>query len=166
MSVGGGAKDDLKIMTYNVHAWTDEKNRPNVARVVAVVAREAPDILCLQEANVWGDEEDGLDTLMVQAGFTHCQTINGLVLLSRAESTKVDGMGRHPNGFLLCRVEVGGREVLVVNLHPDHELEEVRMQELRRWEARVGAALPATTPQVRQPRHACALAAKLWSKML
>ena len=167
ISVGGGAQDDLKIMTYNVHAWTDQKDRTNVARVVEVVARvvevvgrEAPDLLCLQEANVWGNEEDGLDTLRVEGGFTHCQSFNGLAVLGREGSTRVDGWGSHPNGFLLCRVEVGGMEVLVVNLHPNHELEKVRMEELRRWEARAGAAMPATAPQVWQPLQACAPAAK------
>ena len=44
----------------------------------------------------------------------------------------------HPNGFLLCKLDLGsGRHILLVNLQPDCEDEDTRMEEFRVWEEKI-----------------------------
>lgn len=39
----------IRVMTYNVHAWRDSDHRDNYGRVLDVIGRVDPDILCLNE---------------------------------------------------------------------------------------------------------------------
>ena len=55
----------------------------------------------------------------------------------------------HPNGFLLCKLDLGsGRHILLVNLHPDCEDEDTRMEEFRVWEEKAMTHLSVESPQV------------------
>ena len=56
----------------------------------------------------------------------------------------------YPNGFLLCRLEPipNGQPILLVNLHPDCEDEDTRMEEFRIWEEKATESLPGNIPQV------------------
>ena len=62
----------------------------------------------------------------------------------------------HPNGFLLCRLELGsGQHVLLVNLHPDCYDEDTRMQEFRAWEEKAEKTLSKESPQVNNYISGC-----------
>ena len=65
-------------------------------------------------------------------------------------STFLMGAGdSHPNGFLLCRLDFGsGQDILLVNLHPDCEDEYTRVEEFRVWEERAKKALSEESPHV------------------
>ena len=55
----------------------------------------------------------------------------------------------HPNGFLLCRLDFGsGQDILLVNLHPDCEDEDTRMEEFRGWKEKAEKILSKESPQV------------------
>ena len=99
-----------------------------------------------QEAT--GSEE--LATIKTECGFTNLHKFNGLAVLTKMPSTFLMGAGDfHPNGFLLCRLELGsGQDILLVNLHPDCEDEDTRMEEFRGWKEKAEKILSKESPQV------------------
>ena len=51
----------LRIMTYNVHACVGVDRKLDVGRIAAVIAREAPDLVALQELDVGRMRSGGVD---------------------------------------------------------------------------------------------------------
>jgi len=141
----GKEMDEMKICTYNVHMWTDARHEPNIYRVANLISELQPDVLCLQEAT--GSEE--LELIKTECGFLNLHKFNGLAVLTKMPSTFLMGSGDDPNGFLLCRLELGsGQRLLLVNLHPDCEDEDTRMQEFKAWEEKAEKTLSKESPQL------------------
>lgn len=100
----------MKIATYNI--WDSDAGMPfRFRQLVDEIARTGADILCLQEVSHWETHH----RLSALCGYdhSHWQARTGLSILSRhpiAETADLE------HGAF-ARIRVGGRTLLVVNLH-------------------------------------------------
>ena len=66
----------FSVATFNVHMWSDAKWQDNVDRVVELVKKHNPDLLCLQEAY-----HDELEDFSQRVGMKHFgQNMNCAIL--------------------------------------------------------------------------------------
>ena len=149
----------FRVMTYNVHQGYDAGNVPSLDRLVDTIAREAPDVLVLQEVvRGWliDGQHDVAGVLAARLGMRYVfgPTIGDLygnAVLSRYPMTDVrrvafarqPGARYQPRGAILLTVA----GVLVIATHLDEHadasairLEQVRTL-LREWDGRRPAIL-------------------------
>jgi vancomycin resistance protein VanJ len=105
----------IRVMSYNVyHAAA------GVERIVAVVDREQPDLLCLQEVNAFRQWPDPLPELRRLLPGWHVAAHRELATLSRHPilSRRVHPLPA-PSGraILETQISVNGRRVTVINVH-------------------------------------------------
>jgi len=75
---------EVRIATYNIHGWVDADNISNLDRVVEVVNKHDPDILCLQEVYpCW--ELPCLLEFLRKSSFEHCVRWEGCAVLSKGK---------------------------------------------------------------------------------
>ena len=68
----------FSVATFNVHMWSDAKYSDNVDRVVELVKKHNPDLLCLQEADPEEVEDFGQ-----RVGMKHFACIRQNAILSK-----------------------------------------------------------------------------------
>jgi exodeoxyribonuclease-3 len=81
----------MKIATWNVNSV-----RARLERLLAWLEKEAPDVLCLQELKVTGDDfpADAIRTAGYRSAVFGQKTYNGVAILSRTEPQEIErGMG-------------------------------------------------------------------------
>lgn len=126
-----------RILTYNVHRCVGTDRRLDVGRVADVIAALNPDIVALQELDVGRMRTNGVDQAheiarrLEMAFHFHPamrveEELYGDAILTRHPERKVKsaalpGYDRvsalEPRGALWITVEIGGRELQVVNTH-------------------------------------------------
>ena len=140
-SAAGATPARLRVMTYNVHACVGLDRRLDVGRVAEVIAREAPDLVALQELDVHRARSDGVDQahaiaerLGMAVSFNSAlirvrvaEERYGDAILSRLPMAPVRSgplprpprvPGLEDRGALWCEVELaGGGRLQVVNTH-------------------------------------------------
>lgn len=160
----------LRLMTLNVaHARRQGRHqallsestlRGNLAAIAAVLRREAPDVVALQEADgpsAWSGGFDHVATLAALAGFDHAfrgehnpfslgrfDLSSGTALLARVplhepRSLAFGETWRDTKGFVAATVEtetLGARAIDVVSLHLDFLAERVRRRQVEQLVAR------------------------------
>jgi len=93
---------ELKVATYNIHMWVDDKYVSNLDRVAEVVNPQDPDILCLQEVYSWDDKKQWSEVepwneteFLRKTRFSHCLRWQGVAILSKTKiSIKEYGEGQ------------------------------------------------------------------------
>lgn len=128
----------LRVMTYNVHGCVGADRRLDVERIAAVIAREAPDVVALQELDVGRARSDGVDQAHAiaallgmahhfNAAFRVAEEQYGDAVLSRLPMRLVKSgpLPRPPRvtalelrGALWAQIDAGGPAPLqVINTH-------------------------------------------------
>ncbi len=146
----------FRFMTYNIHQGFDAGMIPSLDAIVDVIARESPDVLCLQEVvRGWmiDEQHDALSVIAERLGMRYTWLPNigdlyGNAVLSRFPMTNVravhyalePGIRHQPRGVLLVRTA----DVLVGCTHLD-ELSDgtfVRQEQVRTILREVEATSP------------------------
>ena len=138
----------LRVMTYNIHVGVGMDKRQDLARVAAVISRERPDLVGLQEVDRGVERTGRVDEIRELARLTgmdyaFAHNLNyqggqyGVAVLSRFPILSIDHR-RYLNtreaerrGFVRVEVEVGGRRVSFVTTHLDWQHEDGRLYEAR-----------------------------------
>jgi endonuclease/exonuclease/phosphatase family metal-dependent hydrolase len=127
----------VRILTYNVHRCVGTDRRLDVARVAEVIAAQAPDIVALQELDVGRARTGGVDqahrlaqrlgmAFHFNAAFRVEEELYGDAILTTLPErlVKAGPIPTHPRfdrleprGAVWIAVQVGGREVQVINTH-------------------------------------------------
>jgi endonuclease/exonuclease/phosphatase family metal-dependent hydrolase len=127
----------VRILTYNVHRCVGVDRRLDVARVADVIAAQAPDIVALQELDVGRARTGGVDqahrlaqrlgmAFHFNAALRVEEELYGDAILTALperliKAGPVPGHPRfsrlEPRGALWVGVEVGGKELQVINTH-------------------------------------------------
>lgn len=113
------ARVTFRLMTYNIHQGFDAGQIPSLDSLVDTIARESPDVLCLQEvARGWmiDEQHDALSVLAERLGMRYAFIPNigdlyGNAVLSRFPMTDVrlvhyavePGIKHQPRGVLFVR---------------------------------------------------------------
>ncbi len=129
-----------RIITYNVHRCVGTDGRLDVGRVADVIARQAPDIVALQEVDVGRARTRGVDqahelahrlemTFHFNAALVIEEERYGDAVLTRLPERRIKAgalpghpghrafRGLEPRGALWLSVDVGGVQVQVLNTH-------------------------------------------------
>lgn len=150
-----GESDTLRVMTYNIHHGADSQERMNVAEIAAVIRREQPDIVALQEVDRGVERTQRRDLLVELARLTgmghrafgknidHQGGQYGNAILSRhpiVRQTNTLLTQREPGerrGVLQAVVNVRGTQVAVLATHFDVRNDEERLLEVRQIEGQI-----------------------------
>lgn len=137
-----------RLLTYNVHRCVGGDRRLDVARVVAVIAEQEPDIVCLQELDV-GRARTGMvdqaqsiaDGLEMSVHFHAAMKIEaeeyGDAILTRwperlmraGALPSIRGIpGLEPRGAVWAAIDISGATVNVINTHLGLVPREQRLQ--------------------------------------
>lgn len=150
----------LRVMTFNIaHGGGPAGARPglpvetyqaNIDAVAAVVARENPDLLAIQEADapsMWSGSFDHVHRLAEKAGLAHLfhgvhfdvglgkyRIAYGTALLARVEMRKTAShrsnvVQLHTKGFVTAEVTLDGRPLIVTSVHLDSDSADTRRTE-------------------------------------
>ena len=151
------ARVTFRLMTYNIHQGFDAGQIPSLESLVDTIARESPDVICLQEvARGWmiDEQHDALSVLAERLGMRYAFLPNigdlyGNAVLSRFPMTDVrlvryarePGIKHQPRGVLFVRTA----DVLIGCTHLD-ELSDgtfVRQEQVRTIIRELGDTTPA-----------------------
>jgi endonuclease/exonuclease/phosphatase family metal-dependent hydrolase len=146
----------FRLMTYNIHQGFDAGQIPSLDAIVATIAAESPDVLCLQEVvRGWmiDQQHDALSVIAERLGMQYVWLPNigdlyGNAILSRFPMTDVKrvhyalepGIRHQPRGVLFVRTA----DVLVGCTHLD-ELSDgtfVRQEQVRTIIREIGDTTP------------------------
>jgi endonuclease/exonuclease/phosphatase family metal-dependent hydrolase len=145
---GARGKTTLRVMTYNIHVGVGMDKRQDLARIAAVIRRERPDLVGLQEVDRGVERTGRVDEIRELARLTgmdyaFAHNLNyqggqyGVAVLSRFPILAIDHRRylntREPQrrGFIRVEVEVKGRRVSFVTTHLDWQHEDGRLYEAR-----------------------------------
>lgn len=136
--------ESIRVMTYNIHHARGMDDRVDIERIAKVIAREAPDIVALQEVDRGVRRSGGADITAELAERT------GLVHHAFAGNIEIEGgeygnafLTRYPivekknlrykhlhngeqRGLLQLVVDIGGQQVLLLNTHLAHRSEDAK----------------------------------------
>ena len=137
MTAAPGGPTVLRVMTYNVHGCVGTDRRLDVGRIAEVIAREAPDVVALQELDAGRARSDGVDQAYAiaerlgmghhfNAAFRVAEESYGDAILSLHPMRLVKS-GPLPRparatvlelrGALWVEIETGGGPVQIINTH-------------------------------------------------
>jgi endonuclease/exonuclease/phosphatase family metal-dependent hydrolase len=150
------ARITFRLMTYNIHQGFDAGQIPSLDAIVATIAAESPDVLCLQEVvRGWmiDEQHDALSLIAERLGMQYVWLPNigdlyGNAVLSRFPMTDVKrvhyalepGIRHQPRGVLFVRTA----DVLIGCTHLD-ELSDgtfVRQEQVRTIIREIGDTSP------------------------
>jgi endonuclease/exonuclease/phosphatase family metal-dependent hydrolase len=165
--------DRVRVLTYNIHAGTDEKSQPSIPAIAAFINSMNPDIVMLQEVDRRTARSKGEDHLQQLADLTHLHPAfgksldyqggdYGIAVLSRwpIDSVTViplsveppqerSGGSHEPRVGLHARIHAPFGFLHVVNTHIDPAREGTfRKQEVIGLLARIKRAVPAGEPMI------------------
>jgi endonuclease/exonuclease/phosphatase family metal-dependent hydrolase len=136
---------NFRVMTYNIHQGFDAGQIPSLDAIVDLIARESPDVVCLQEvARGWtiDEQHDALSIIAERLGLQYAwlPAIGGLygdAVLSRFPMTDVKqihyarepGLSHQPRGVLFLRT--GGVLVGCTHLDDISDASVVRQEQVR-----------------------------------
>jgi endonuclease/exonuclease/phosphatase family metal-dependent hydrolase len=143
-----GDRARLRLMTYNVHGCRGMDGRYSVERIARVIARERPDVVCLQELDHRRTRSGGVDQAreiaarLEQEYHFHSvrEAADGLfgdailsaLPLHLVRAAPLPGIESRlelePRGVLWVEVEAGGHRVQVLNTHLSISERERRLQ--------------------------------------
>jgi endonuclease/exonuclease/phosphatase family metal-dependent hydrolase len=141
------AKKKLRIMTYNIHVGVGMDKKLDLQRIAAVIMKEKPDLVGLQEVDRGVKRTEGRDEIVELAGLTGMQYAfahnldyqggqYGVAILSRFPIRQIDHRKyenrREAERRGMIRVEVdvgGGRIVNFVTTHLDYQFADGRLFE-------------------------------------
>ena len=166
-------KNNVRVLTYNIHAGTDEKSQPSIPAIGAFINSMNPDVVMLQEVDRGTTRSKGEDHLQQLAELTHlhagfAKSLDyqggeyGIAVLSRwpIDSVTVvplsveppqerSGGSHEPRVALHARVRSPFGVINVVNTHIDPAREGTfRKQEVIGLLARVRRAVPMDEPLI------------------
>eukprot|EP00092_Neocalanus_flemingeri_P005253 GFUD01005647.1.p1 GENE.GFUD01005647.1~~GFUD01005647.1.p1 ORF type:complete len:242 (-),score=53.41 GFUD01005647.1:20-745(-) len=121
----------LKICTFNVHGFSDARDRSGFDRIVKVITEQQPDVLCLQES----DTEE-LPKFKSALQFEHLLKWRGCSILSNLPVEEFGIKERRPR-FLTAKVTINKKTLYVTCCHLDYRIEPTRMKELEQMEKRL-----------------------------
>ncbi len=140
----------FRLMTYNVHGCLGRDGKISPTRMARIVARQRPDVVCLQELDPVGEAHQA-DLLAKKLGmnFHYFSPLKGgrrrsLAVLSRhpLKLVKTGFLPRlantallEPRGAIWVEIELGGKKIQLVNTHLSLSPHEA----LRQADALVGA---------------------------
>ncbi len=122
--------------------WPKETYEANLDAIAKVVNRERPDVLAVQEADapsVWSGSFDHVERLVAATHYPHVhhglhfdagigglKAAYGTALLSRRDlgdrtSHRLPAGTWHTKGFVLARIELDGRPLIVTSVHLNSE---------------------------------------------
>lgn len=151
------AQRSFRLMTYNVHQGFNEGNVPALDEIADTIAREAPDVVVLQEVvRGWTitQQHDVLTVLAERLGMSYVfgpaiGDVYGNAVLSRFPLSDVryvrfdrePALRHQPRGAIVLRVA----DVLLIATHLDHiaGASEVRQRQVRAMLAAWGGGSPA-----------------------
>ncbi len=118
-------RNAFKVMTYNVRSFYGEKGESSVGNVLQLIARENPDIICMQEFNARLAEKSDqfalLDETYETARFGRTQAPDSLFGSSMAILSKYhilhSGVILSPNSAVWVDVMIGDDTVRIFNNH-------------------------------------------------
>ncbi|MGB1014835.1 MAG: endonuclease/exonuclease/phosphatase family protein, partial [Nannocystaceae bacterium] len=140
----------LRVLTLNVHGWTDAHAQPNGSRVAELLHDQAPDLVAFQEVSSLPVIEKGrprrstLAWLADVCGYNHSGADRrGCALLSRFPITAVEDItssakgarrkrsnGHFESRLLACAVETPKGPLRLMVLHLNHAHAERRMHQI------------------------------------
>ena len=153
----------FRVMTYNVHQGFDVGDIAALDRQADAIAREAPDVLVLEEVvRGWliDEQHDVLGYLSARLGMQYVYGPNvgdlyGNAILSRYPITEVrrihyakePGLRYQPRGAIIARIGDTGTLVrpfiVVTHLDENSDASAVRMEQVRTLLRELGSATPA-----------------------
>lgn len=124
----GAERKTFKIVNYNVAGYA--KHPENVAKIVALIKEQEPDIVCFQEYGYYGITLGKKDTISAFCSgvldlpyykfFRQRDNDYGLIVFSRYKFIKADTLFMTEdlmNGGAYCEFEVEGKRLGVLNFH-------------------------------------------------
>ena len=121
----------LRVLTYNIKAPAAQSRVGGIAAIELEVARYAPDIVALQDAQQWLTGQDAPVPTPARSvfGLPYVMAYDQYVLASRfplqdCEAGLLSG-GAEPTHFMQCKARIGSRLVQLVTAHfvsPRHSL--------------------------------------------
>ncbi len=140
------AKKTLRVMTYNIHVGVGMDKKLDLQRIAAVINRERPDLVGLQEVDRGVKRTEGKDEIAELAALTKMQYAfahnldfqggqYGVAILSRFPIRNIDHRKfenkreAERRGMIRVEVEFNGELVNFVTTHLDYQYEDGRVFE-------------------------------------
>ncbi len=126
------SRQTITLLTYNVHSCIGTDRKLDPARIAAVIAMARPDIVALQEVDVFRSRTGGVDQakaiaslLKMQAHFHPSMTVaeerygDAIITALPTGTIKADALPSigEPRGAIALETQVAGHELLVINTH-------------------------------------------------
>jgi endonuclease/exonuclease/phosphatase family metal-dependent hydrolase len=140
------AKKTIRVMTYNVHVGVGMDKKLDLERIAAVIMKEQPDLVGLQEVDRGVTRTEGKDEIRELAALTRMDYAfahnldyqggqYGVAILSRMLIQKTDHQ-KYENlreaerrGMLRVEVELAGKTIQFVTTHLDYQYADGRLFE-------------------------------------
>jgi endonuclease/exonuclease/phosphatase family metal-dependent hydrolase len=140
------AKKTIRVMTYNIHVGVGMDKKLDLERIAAVIMKEQPDLVGLQEVDRGVTRTEGKDEIRELAALTRMDYAfahnldyqggqYGVAILSRMLIQKTDHQ-KYENlreaerrGMLRVEVELAGKTIQFVTTHLDYQYADGRLFE-------------------------------------
>jgi len=148
---------EISIATFNVHMWVDADYHPNYNRVLALVKKYNPDVLCIQEC---GREYNSKFT--EKSDFKYMASKGSNAIFSKTKILKVyDFNGERNTGEIASRslpfITIGisskndsedAYPIYVTCIHLNYKDETIRLKEIESIKKKLDTFLPEESSQI------------------
>ena len=140
------SKQNLRVMTYNIHVGVGMDKKLDLARIAGVINQQHPDLVGLQEVDRGVERTQRIDEIADLAKLTHMDYAFAFNLKYQGGQYVVAILSKFPimatdhrlfkntreaerRGFIRAEVNIGGRVVNFATTHLDYQYEDGRVFE-------------------------------------